>query len=62
MTVEELKTKGKGISRQDICDLLSSIGKPGEKQDEKIKAVKELGLTNQQGIGVEVTLHSYAEF
>ena len=49
-------------SRQEIADLLKSIAPPGQKQAEKIEAVKKLSLTNSQGTGVEETLHSYGEF
>lgn len=61
MTVEELKAKG-NITRQDISELLASIGAPGEKQDEKIAAVAELGLFNAQGHGVHDTLSTYGAF
>ncbi len=57
----DLKSKDR-ITRQDIADLLKSIGKPGEKRDDKLKAVQELELKNNQGHSVESTLDSYAEF
>lgn len=49
-------------TRTDIAALLASIGKPGEKRDEKIAAVQELGLKNSQGHGVELTLETFAEY
>lgn len=61
MTLEDLKDKPI-IYREDIAELLASIGAPGEKQDEKTKAVKSLGKENSQKIGLEETLHSYKEF
>lgn len=60
-TLEDLKKKQQ-ISRADIGELLTSIGAPGEKQDEKIEAVKSLNRSNRQGHGVYETLESYAEF
>lgn len=59
--MEDLKSKP-NLTRVDISKLLASIGKPGKKRDEKLAAVKELGLSNTQGIGLEVTLESYKEF
>lgn len=50
------------LTRTDIEKLLKSIGKPGEKREEKIKAVEELALKNNQGHGVELTLETYSEF
>lgn len=61
MTIDELKAKST-ISREDIGQLLSSIGEPGKKQDEKIKVVRSLERSNRQGHGIEVTLESYSEF
>lgn len=61
MNVEDLKKKPK-ISREDISELLKSIGKPGEKQDEKISAVQELNLMNRQRYGVHQTLETYREW
>lgn len=61
MTVEELKTKP-NLDRQDISDLLTSIGEPGEKRDEKLAAVQELELSNGQGISLESTLDSYGAY
>lgn len=56
--LDELKSKPI-LTRQDIEDLLASIGGPGEKRDEKIAAVKELGKSNFQGIGMEHSLADY---
>lgn len=50
------------ITREDIKQLLQSIGKPGEKRDEKRKQVILLGKENFQGIGLEEDLQSYPEF
>lgn len=49
-------------TRQDMADLLASIGKPGEKRDEKFAAVAELNKQNYQGHDVTDTLESYVEF
>lgn len=59
--IEELQNKPQ-ITRADIIDLLTSIGAPGEKQDEKVEAVKSLNRKNRQGYGIEQTLESYSEF
>jgi len=59
--IDELKAKDK-LTRVDIAQLLESIGKPGEKQDEKLKAIKELNISNSQGHGLETTLDGYGEF
>lgn len=53
------KTK---FTRQDISEILKSIGAPGEKHKEKIEAVQKLGLKNVQGYGVELTLEGYEAF
>lgn len=60
-TVENLKVK-KSITRVDIANLLSSIGKPGEKRDEKLAALEELNLKNRQGFSVALTADSYSEW
>lgn len=60
-TVEDLKRKSK-LTRVDIADLLSSIGKPGEKRDEKLAALEELGRVNRQGHSIALTAESYGEF
>jgi len=52
----------------DISNLLASIGKPGEKQEEKIDAVKKLfSDTNSSGVNIQGhavwdSLDSYPEF
>ncbi len=50
------------LTRTHISELLASIGKPGEKREEKIQAVIELEKKNSQGYGIETTLESYEEF
>lgn len=61
--LEEIKNKPKNkITREDIANLLQSKGAPGKKQEEKIEAVKELGLTNSQGIPLEQTLSVYKDY
>lgn len=57
----ELKTKP-NLTREDIAQLLASIGKPGEKREEKINAVKELEKQNFQNIKLEDSLASYEEW
>lgn len=59
--LQELKIKP-DLTRQDIADLLKSIGAPGEKRDEKLEAVKQLGKINRQGHGLELTLDGYGEY
>lgn len=59
--LEELKVK-QHVTRDDIAELLTSIGKPGEKQQEKTDAVKELNKANFQGVQLENTLDSYQTF
>lgn len=61
MNIEELKGK-KGITRDDIESVLESIGAPGEKRQEKVDAIKQLGLTGGQGVPLESTLDSYRSF
>ncbi len=56
------------IKMSDIHELLVSIAPPGQKQEEKTQAVKELfedegePMNNIQGISVLEDLNSYAEF
>lgn len=57
----EIRNSG-GVTRSHISELLSMIGKPGKKQDEKIAAIKELQLENPQGYRVEDNLADYEEF
>lgn len=59
--MEDLKIKSQ-ITRQDIADLLESIAKPGEKREEKHKAVQELNRQNFQNIKLEDSLASYKEW
>lgn len=61
MDTATLKNK-RQITRDDITKLLKSIGKPGDKQEEKIAAVKSLERKSRQGYDVSETLHSYKEF
>lgn len=61
VTVEDLKEKDQ-ITRSDIAELLSSIGKPGENREEKYQAVASLGRSNFQGFGAEATLEEYQEY
>lgn len=61
MDIATLKKKHP-VTREDISELLASIGAPGENQAEKIEAVKSLNLSNRQHIGVHQTLESYSEF
>lgn len=61
VTVEELKGKEK-ITRSDIAELLASIGAPGENREAKVEAVKLLGRSNFQGIGLESTIEEYQEY
>lgn len=57
----DLKQK-QNLTRQDIADLLVSIGAPGEKRDEKYKAVQELEKKNTQDINLEDSLASYEQW
>jgi len=56
------------IKMSDIHELLASIAPPGQKQEEKKEAVKELFedegelMTNPQGISVLEDLVAYPEF
>lgn len=60
---EKLQNKPKAqINRQDISDLLKSIGKPNQKKREKIEAIRELGLKNLQGVDVADVIEEYEEF
>ena len=59
--IEEIRNKD-SVTRQDIADLLSSIGSPGQKRAEKKAAVESLHLTSPQGYGAEYDLDSYREW
>lgn len=61
MNIETLKLKPE-LTRQDISDLIKSVGPPGEKRDEKIAAVKQLSRANFQQIDLSASLNSYLEF
>lgn len=61
MTIEDLKSKPK-ISREDIGELLESIGEPGEKQEEKLQALQELSQSNRQGHDISLTAETYSQF
>lgn len=65
-TTEELQdsflSKRGQITRQDVTDLLSSIGNPGEKQDEKRAAVSVIDEVNFQGHSIMDDLESYSAF
>jgi len=50
------------VTRQDLADLLASIGKPGENREEKLTAVAALNKQNIQGHDVTGTLESFAEY
>lgn len=59
--LEELKKKGK-LTRQDVADLLTSLGEPGKNREEKLGAIRELSKKNGQGFSIEMTLDSYQEY
>jgi len=59
--VDALKAKG-NVTMSDIAELLFAIGAPGELREDKISAVKSLGIKNFQGIGLEETITDYQEF
>lgn len=59
--IHELRNKDQ-ITRQDITDLLESIGKPGKKRDKKLEAVKQLNRENFQGIRLEDDIESYPAY
>jgi len=61
MDIEELKVK-KDITRDDIEELLKSIGETGVKRQEKIDTVKQLNQVGGNGIRLEQTLESYRNF
>lgn len=60
-SIETLKAK-QTLTRQDIAELLASIGKPGEKREEKTAAVKQLSRANFQQIDLAASLNSYEQF
>ena len=66
--LSKILDKGTEPTRQDIADLLESIGKPGEKKEEKKKAVESLyeegawRSINFQGVSAFEDLESYAQY
>lgn len=55
------------LTRADIADVLKSVGKPGEKRDEKIAAVREMCEAmntgrNTQGHPIWDTLDEWEDF
>lgn len=66
--VSKIRARGKGINRQDIAELLASVGGPGEKREDKTQAVldlyKQVGANpnNSQGHSVIDTLMTWGEF
>lgn len=61
MNIETLKAKP-NLTREDIAQLLKSIGKPGEKRTEKTEAVKQLSRANFQQVDLSASLNSYEAF
>lgn len=59
--LEKLKQQSV-VSRSDVGALLASIGAPGEKRAQKLRAVQELELKNSQGHHISETLDSYGEY
>lgn len=59
--LEELKTK-RNITRQDISNLLESIGVPGDKREEKVEAVASLQLANFQQVDLSTQLTDYQAY
>lgn len=49
-------------TRTDIAQILAGIGEPGKKRAEKLQAVRDLRITNFQGVGLEATLQSFKEY
>lgn len=58
----------KPITLSDISAVLEEVGKPGQKQDEKLERIKELfdakgeSGTNFQGIAIWDSLESFPEY
>lgn len=50
------------MRRGEIKKILKEIAPPGEKQDEKIEAVKKLKLKNFQGYDLVESIQSFKEF
>jgi len=49
-------------TRNDLAQLLASIGEPGQKRKEKTEAVKELNMSNTQGHDLSLILESFKEY
>lgn len=60
------RDKAGPLSRQDIADVLVSVGLPGQKRDEKVQVIKDLckargdGETNNHGVWD--TLEDYPQY
>lgn len=60
-SVELLKAKKK-LTRNDIAELLKSLGEPGENREIKLEAVKQLTVSNFQGVRLESIVEDYQEY
>lgn len=49
-------------TRLEIAKILADIAPPGEKQAEKIEAIRQLNLRNMQAIDLADVLEQYDEF
>lgn len=61
MNAETLKKQRK-VTRQDISDMLASIGAPGENREEKLTALASLNKQNRQGHDIQLTAESYETY
>lgn len=59
--MNDLRNKDQ-ITREDIKELLESIGRPGEFRGEKRLVIAELNKENFQGIRLEEDIESYPEY
>jgi hypothetical protein len=59
--LEELKNK-QAITREDIEQLLQSIGIPGDQREAKVEAIKQLNLSNFQQVPLETQLMDYPSY
>lgn len=50
------------VTRQDLADLLTSIGRPGENREEKLAAVGAFNKQNRQGHDILTTVESFSEW
>lgn len=57
-----MDNQNKIATREDVAKLLASIGAPGTKREEKIAAIKDLGMSNTQGHDLSLTLDTYGEY